>query len=78
MAALLALNQLSGAGLGREALEKLAARIGSDCPLFLPGGPVVVRGRGERVEPLPAAAARRLRGRQVLLFKPAGVSVATA
>ena len=29
-----------------------------------------MRGRGERVEPLPAAAAARLRGQPVLLFKP--------
>jgi 4-diphosphocytidyl-2-C-methyl-D-erythritol kinase len=78
VAALLALNQLSGARLGREALAALAARLGSDCPLFLPGGPVVMRGRGERVEPLPAAAARRLRGRRVLLFKPASLAVGTA
>jgi len=78
VAALLALDRLSGAGLGREALATLAAHLGSDCPLFLPGGPVVMRGRGDRVEPLPAAAARRLRGRRVLLYKPASVAVGTA
>jgi 4-diphosphocytidyl-2-C-methyl-D-erythritol kinase len=78
VAALLALNRLSGAGLGREALAALAVRLGSDCPLFLPGGPVVIRGRGERVAPLPEAAARRLRGRRVLLYKPASVAVGTA
>lgn len=76
-AALLALNQLSGAGLNREVLTVLAAQVGSDCPLFLHGGPVVMRGRGERVEPLPKAAAQRLRGRRVLLFKP-NFSVRTA
>ena len=48
----------------------LAAQVGSDCPLFLPGGPVLMRGRGEQVGSLPAAAAARLRGRRVLLFKP--------
>ena len=69
-ATLRALNQLSGAGLDRATLTALAAQVGSDCPLFLPGGPVVMRGRGEQVEPLPAAAAARLRGRRVLLFKP--------
>jgi 4-diphosphocytidyl-2-C-methyl-D-erythritol kinase len=78
VAALRALNQLSGAGLDHGALASLAARVGSDCPLFLHGGPVVMRGRGERVEPLPGRAAERLRGRQVLLFKPAGFSVSTA
>jgi 4-diphosphocytidyl-2-C-methyl-D-erythritol kinase len=38
--------------------------------LFLALAPVVMRGRGERVELLPAAAADRLHGRRVLLFKP--------
>jgi 4-diphosphocytidyl-2-C-methyl-D-erythritol kinase len=76
-AALLALNQLSGAGLDRTTLTALAAQVGSDCPLFLPGGPVVMRGRGEQVAPLPAAAAGRWRGRCVLLFKP-NFSIRTA
>lgn len=76
-AALLALDRLSGAGLGRTALAALAAGVGSDCPLFLTGEPVVMRGRGEQIALLPAAAARRLRGRRVLLFKPAlGISTA--
>jgi 4-diphosphocytidyl-2-C-methyl-D-erythritol kinase len=78
-AALKALNELSGANLGRPELAALAAGIGSDCPLFLEDGPVVMRGRGERVERLPGMAARRLRGRKVLIFKPAfGVSTAWA
>jgi 4-diphosphocytidyl-2-C-methyl-D-erythritol kinase len=78
-AALLALNQLSGAKLPRPELAALAAGIGSDCPLFLAGGPVIMRGRGERIESLPEQAARRLRGRQVLVFKPSfGVGTAWA
>jgi 4-diphosphocytidyl-2-C-methyl-D-erythritol kinase len=76
-AALRALNQLSGANLGGAELAALAAAVGSDCPLFLDGGPVIMRGRGERVEPLPDLAARRLRGRAVLVFKP-GFGVSTA
>ncbi len=76
-AALRALNQLSGADLGRAELGELAARAGSDCPLFLEGGPVIMRGRGERIEALPDLAARRLRGRAVLIFKP-GFGVGTA
>lgn len=76
-AALRALNQLSGAGLSHAALMALAAGVGSDCPLFLYGGPVVIRGRGEQVVALPAAAAGRLHGRSVLLFKP-GFGVSTA
>ncbi len=78
VAALRALNELSGAGLVRGPLAEMAVRIGSDCPLFLPGGPVIMRGRGERVEPLPPPAARRLIGRRVLLFKPADLAVSTA
>ncbi|MBS0632688.1 MAG: 4-(cytidine 5'-diphospho)-2-C-methyl-D-erythritol kinase [Verrucomicrobia bacterium] len=74
--ALRALNHLAGEPLGAPALEELAAKLGSDCALFLRGGPVVMRGRGERVEPLPAAGAARLRGRRVLVFKP-GFGIAT-
>ncbi len=76
-AALLALNRLSGNKLGREALAELAARLGSDCALFLEDAPVVMRGRGERVERLPTRCAARLSGRKVLVFKPS-VSISTA
>jgi 4-diphosphocytidyl-2-C-methyl-D-erythritol kinase len=68
VAALRGLNFLAGEPLDAAALAALAARVGSDCALFLPGGPVVMRGRGERVEPLEVAV--RLRGRRVLVFKP--------
>ena len=74
-AALLALNQLSQAHLDRPTLGALAAAVGSDCALFLGGGPVIMRGRGEQITPLPESAARRLRGQALLLFKPSfGVS----
>jgi len=69
-AALRGLDLLAGHPLAPMALAELAARVGSDCALFLPGAPVAMRGRGERVEALPAAAAARLRGRRVLVFKP--------
>lgn len=51
-----------------EHRARLARELGSDVPLFLPGGPVVLTGRGERIEPLPA-----LRGSPpgVLLVTPA-------
>ena len=75
VAALRALNQLAG-GIASEALlAEIAATLGSDCALFVKNAPVVMRGRGERVEKLAEAAARRLRGRRVLIFKPSfGVS----
>jgi 4-diphosphocytidyl-2-C-methyl-D-erythritol kinase len=70
VAALRALDRLSG-GAHAAVLPPLAAELGSDCPLFLREGAVVMRGRGERVEPLPEPGAARLRGRRVLVFKPA-------
>jgi 4-diphosphocytidyl-2-C-methyl-D-erythritol kinase len=77
VAALRALNSLCGNPLAAGRLADLAAEIGSDCPQFLCGGPAVMRGRGERVEPLPEAAAARLRGERVAIFKP-GFGVSTA
>lgn len=75
VAALRVLNALHGHPLAEEALEPLAAQLGSDCPLFLRGGPVVMRGRGERVETLAPSLAARLSGQRLLVFKPAfGVS----
>ncbi|MCX6952159.1 MAG: 4-(cytidine 5'-diphospho)-2-C-methyl-D-erythritol kinase [Verrucomicrobia bacterium] len=75
VAALRALNELTGGALGPERMAEVAATLGSDCPLFLQGVPVVMRGRGERVERLAPGAAARLKGRRVLIFKPAfGIS----
>jgi len=68
--ALVALNGLAGAPLDAAALARVASGIGSDCALFLEKGPVVMRGRGERIEPLAPDASRRVRGRRVLVFKP--------
>lgn len=76
VAALRALNQLSGGALAGARLAEVAASLGSDCALFLHEAPVVMRGRGERVEALPAGAAARIRGRRVLLFKP-GFGIST-
>lgn len=70
VAALRALDRLAGTALPAERLESLAAGLGSDCALFLRPGPVIMRGRGEQVEDLPADAAERLRGRRVIVFKP--------
>lgn len=70
VAVLRALNELSGGALPPAKLAEVAAGVGSDCALFLRGAPVVMRGRGERVDDLPAGAASRIRGRRVLVFKP--------
>ena len=71
VAALRALNQLAGNPLAEPAMATLAAGLGSDCVLFLAGAPVIMRGRGERVELLGGAERARLSGRRVLVFKPA-------
>jgi 4-diphosphocytidyl-2-C-methyl-D-erythritol kinase len=76
VAALRALNTLAGEPLTHEQLIGLAAQLGSDCALFLANGPVVMRGRGERVAPLAPELSARLRGRRVLIFKP-GFAIAT-
>jgi 4-diphosphocytidyl-2-C-methyl-D-erythritol kinase len=68
--ALGALNAAVGAPLGADALARVAASVGSDCALFLARGPVVMRGRGERLEPLAKEAYSRFRGMRVLIFKP--------
>ena len=69
-AALRGLNQLATCPLSREALRACAAETGSDVPLFLEGGVVIMRGRGEVNEPLPTAARDALYNRQLLVFKP--------
>ncbi|WP_404422022.1 4-(cytidine 5'-diphospho)-2-C-methyl-D-erythritol kinase [Nibricoccus sp. IMCC34717] len=77
--ALRLLNDAHGQPLDSRALESIAASLGSDCVVFLRGEPQVMRGRGERVSPLPDAAASRLRGQRVLVFKPAfGIATAWA
>jgi 4-diphosphocytidyl-2-C-methyl-D-erythritol kinase len=76
-AALRALNTSAGQPLDAARLAELAASVGSDCPLFLHDGPVIMRGRGERVAPVPTTAAARLRGQRVLVFKP-GFGIPTA
>lgn len=51
-ATLLALNELWDCGLDRDALTAIGERVGSDVPAMLAGGPVVMRGRGERIVPV--------------------------
>jgi 4-diphosphocytidyl-2-C-methyl-D-erythritol kinase len=77
-AALRGLNQIAARPLSPVALRACAAETGSDVPLFLENRPVVMRGRGERVEALGEKAAAALPG-GVLIFKPPfGVSTAWA
>ena len=53
-AVLRALNRLYGTPLDPEALETLAASVGSDVPFCVRGGTVLATGRGEKLESLPA------------------------
>ena len=69
-AALRLLDRASGEPLGPEALEALAAEVGSDCPFFVRSQSAVMRGRGERLEILPAAVRAALAGRKVVVAKP--------
>jgi 4-diphosphocytidyl-2-C-methyl-D-erythritol kinase len=59
------LDQFHGTGLPTERLMQMAAELGSDVPVFIPGGAAWCRGRGEVVEPVDFT--ERL---SVLLLKP--------
>ncbi len=75
VAALRAMNTLSGNLLPVGKVGAMAVALGSDCALFLHDEAVAMRGRGDQIEVLPGAAAKRLSGRKVLLFKPSfGIS----
>jgi len=76
VATLKALQQLHPERAGDVSLATLAGRLGSDCSLFLKEYPVLIRGRGEQVEILPATLQKRLSGLPLILFKPA-FSIAT-
>lgn len=55
-AVLRALNEMTNAGLGREKLEELGGRLGSDVPFCVAGGTALAEGRGEvlrDLHPLP-------------------------
>ena len=68
--ALVSINELCGNMLGAKDLLEAAAELGSDCPLFVEGKPVVMRGRGEKVCPLFGDAAECVSNLKLLIFKP--------
>ena len=71
------LNELCGLGLEREQLLPYAARLGSDCALFLYDCPVFGEGRGEGLRPfsLPIGIGGEYR---LEIVVPEGISVSTA
>lgn len=64
-AALFGLNRLRNPGLTAGELKRLAARLGSDVPLFFEKSPALGLGRGEVTRPLDAA-----RELDFVIFKP--------
>lgn len=71
------LNELCGLGLEHEQLLPYAARLGSDCALFLYDCPVFGEGRGEVLRPfsLPIGIGGEYR---LEIVVPEGISVSTA
>ncbi|MCX6969281.1 MAG: 4-(cytidine 5'-diphospho)-2-C-methyl-D-erythritol kinase [Verrucomicrobia bacterium] len=69
-----ALDQLLNTGLGLQALEALAAKIGSDIPFFIRSRPALCRGRGELMQDAAALPKTPL----LLLKPPFPVSTAWA
>lgn len=47
-----ALNELWKVGFARKELAEIGAQVGSDVPALVLGGPVIMEGRGEKVEDL--------------------------
>jgi 4-diphosphocytidyl-2-C-methyl-D-erythritol kinase len=72
---LLGLNELFDAPLTGEALNEIAATLGSDVPFFLQSKPALAIGRGEIIEPLDFFPS--LRGAAFLLIHP-GFGISTA
>lgn len=74
-AALIAVNQLAGNPVPRHELLQFAARLGSDVPFFVSGGPLALAwGHGERMlrlAPLPSAPG-------LLVVPPIGISTPDA
>jgi 4-diphosphocytidyl-2-C-methyl-D-erythritol kinase len=74
-AALLGVNQLAGNPVPRHELLQFAARLGSDVPFFLAGGPLALAwGHGERMLRLPPLPSAPI----LLLVPPVAVSTPDA
>ncbi|MCE5197470.1 4-(cytidine 5'-diphospho)-2-C-methyl-D-erythritol kinase [bacterium] len=71
-ATVVGLNRLYGCGLDVDKMAQIAASVGSDASLFVYGGTVRMRGRGDIIAPLPDAPELHL-----AVVKP-GVGVSTA
>jgi 4-diphosphocytidyl-2-C-methyl-D-erythritol kinase len=70
VAVLRGLNVLHGSPLSDDELVRVAATLGSDCPLFLAGGVCLIRGRGELLTHLTPQKRHRFAKIRLLVFKP--------
>lgn len=69
--ALKAINELCGSPLNIDELSDISAQMGSDCPLFLRGEAVIMKGRGEVIQNLSKQAVDCIKSIELLVFKPA-------
>ncbi len=69
-AMLRALNTIAPVALSSSDLRAIGAEIGSDVPLFLSPGPVVIRDRGDTTETVGESGRNRVSGKAVLVFLP--------
>jgi 4-diphosphocytidyl-2-C-methyl-D-erythritol kinase len=67
------LNNFGKLGLGDDELEKMASRLGADCPFFIRNTPVFASGTGNVFEPLNLS----LKGLYLCLVTP-GIAISTA
>ena len=68
--ALKLINQERREPVPKNKLLELAARVGSDCPLFLQSGSCLLRGRGDQVEALDRKVLNPFSGKKILLIRP--------
>lgn len=67
------LNRITNKELSSERLHRLASRLGSDCPFFLHRQPMLMEGRGEKLNPSTV----NLKGYYMVLLFP-GIHISTA
>ncbi|MBO4742882.1 MAG: 4-(cytidine 5'-diphospho)-2-C-methyl-D-erythritol kinase [Bacteroidales bacterium] len=72
-AALKCINAIGSLGLDDDALERYAAKLGSDCAFFVKCRPAIGTGRGEVLEPVDIDLSEY----ELRVEVPAGVSVST-
>ena len=68
--ALKLINQERREPVSDKILSGLAAKVGSDCPLFLHSGPSLLHGRGDLVEALDRKVLSSFEGKKILLIRP--------